>query len=231
MNRPTSGLRRATRAGILLATLVPLAGGLACAQTVRGQAHPSLADLDVPIRRLAVVPLRATGSLARQQDEEVGPGPDRATELVGHHLTEALARRGIEVVPPDDAARALGLVGAPMERLVPRAVARTLHTKLGVDAVLIGEAWRYVERSGQAAGTRQPASIGFEVVLYRAPGGQKLWSGVFDETQQALLDNVLSTSRYPGGGARWLTAEELLRWGATETANSVPLGPPAPTAR
>jgi hypothetical protein len=89
--------------------------------------------------------------------------------------------------------------------------------------VLLGDAWRYVERSGEAAGTLRPASIGFEVTLYSAPGGQKLWSGVFDETQRALGENVLNAGRYPGGGTRWLTAEELLRWGATETATAMPV--------
>jgi hypothetical protein len=61
------------------------------------------------------------------------------------------------------------------------------------------------------------------VTLYTAPGSEKLWSAVFSETQQPLSSNVLSTTRYPGGGMRWLTAEELARWGAEETVRALPL--------
>ena len=28
--------------------------------------------------------------------------------------------------------------------------------------------------------------------------------------------------RYPGGGTRWLTAEELSQWGASEVAQAMP---------
>jgi hypothetical protein len=47
---------------------------------------------------------------------------------------------------------------------------------------------------------------------------------VFNETQRPLSSNVLVASRYPGGGSRWLSAEELARWGAEETARSMPIG-------
>jgi hypothetical protein len=36
---------------------------------------------------------------------------------------------------------------------------------------------------------------------------------------------VLQTIRYPGGGTRWLTLEELARWGAREVARDLPAGP------
>ena len=55
------------------------------------------------------------------------------------------------------------------------------------------------------------------------PVKHELWNGVFAETQQALSENILSTYGYPGGGMRWLTAEELARWGAEETVLQIPL--------
>jgi hypothetical protein len=196
---------------------------LGCAETVRTQAHPALSERTGAIDEIAVAPFRATGSLAVQSDPRLGPPPDEAVVLVARQVSEALARRGIRVIPPEDVARVLGPDALGAERLIPLAVARAAHAEFGADAVLIGEAWRYVERSGEAAGTLRPASVGFEVTLYAAPGGQKLWSGVFDETQRALGENVLNAGRYPGGGTRWLTAEELLRWGATETATAMPV--------
>lgn len=221
-----------SRLALVAVLLLGCCGALACAEPVRTQVHPGLRQLESPIDSVAVVPVQATGSLATQSDTRVGPPPEEATALVSRHIGEALGRRGVNVVAAEDSARALGLEAGSTERLVPRAVARVMHEQFGVDAVLMGTAWRYVERSGQAAGTRRPASVGFEVVLYEAPGGQKLWSSIFNETQQGLGENVLTAGRLPGGGTRWLTAEELLSWGATETAAAVPLGPQttAPTS-
>ena len=204
--------------------LVGSAAAPGCAESVRTQTHPGLRQLESPIRSIAVVPFRATGSLPKQWDSRVGPPPAEATALVSRHVGEALVKRGLNVVAAEDSARTLGIEAGSTERLVPRGVARKMHEQFGVDAILLGSVWRYVERSGQAAGTRRPASIGFEVVLYEAPSGQKLWSSIFDETQQALGENVLTAGRLPGGGLRWLTAEELLHWGSTETATAVPVG-------
>ena len=127
------------------------------------------------------------------------------------------------MVPAEDVARVLPTEASPERPLVPRVVAQVAATEFGAYAVLLGEVSRFEERSGQAAGTRHPAGVGFEVTLYTAPGAQKLWSAVFNETQQALSENVLSTYRYPGGGMRWLTAEELAQWGAKETVRALPI--------
>jgi hypothetical protein len=209
----------------LAAALVLAASLVACAPTVRGQPHPALGEYRGPIRSVAVVPFRASSPLVTERDPAISPGPSVVTALAGRHVSESLAARGVAVVTADDVARALGLETGADQRLVPRTVAAVLHERFGVDTIVMGEVWRFVERSGQAAGTLRPASAGFEATIYAAPGGQKLWSGVFDETQRALSENVLNVRRYPGGGSRWLSGEELLRWGAMEWAKSVPLLP------
>jgi hypothetical protein len=73
-------------------------------------------------------------------------------------------------------------------------------------------------------GTLHPAAVGFRVALQGADG-RTLWSAEFDERQQPLGDNVLRAGQYPGAGTRWLTAEELARWGAQQTVKALPLGP------
>ena len=100
------------------------------------------------------------------------------------------------------------------------------HTFWGENApVLVGEVWRYRERSGEALGSSRPASVAFEVTLFAAPDGRKIWQGRFDETQQSITANPLRARRYPGGGTRWLTAAELARWGAKQVAESLPRAP------
>ena len=203
--------------------LLILISAAGCAETVHSRDFPALHDRREPITRIAVAPFQATGRLAQMTGSTTAVTPSVATALITRYVSEALASRGISVVPADDVARALATESSAGERLVPRAVAQVVATKFGADAMLLGTVARFDERRGQAAGATHPAAVGFEVTLYTAPGSQKLWNGVFAETQQALSENILSTYRYPGGGMRWLTAEELARWGAEETVLQIPL--------
>ena len=204
----------------LLLVLTCAAG---CVTTVDSRDYPALRERKASITRIAVAPFRATGSLAQMPETATGVTPRLATTLIARYVSEALASRGKAVVPAEDVARVLAIEPSPERRLVPRMVAQVVATEFGADAVLLGEVSRFEERSGQAAGTLHPAGVGFEVTLYAAPGAQKLWNAAFNETQQPLSSNVLSTYRYPGGGMRWLTAEELARWGAEETMAALPI--------
>jgi hypothetical protein len=186
-----------------------LAAGLACAGTVAERSYPALAERG-PIVRIAVAPFGAA-------PEEAQP----ASALVARSLTEALVDRGIEVVGPEDVARALG-GREPAE--VP-ALAALVKRQFDADALVLGEITRWVEREGEAAGTQRPAAVGVRVELYDAPAGERLWEGSFDRTQQAMSENLLLTPRYPGGGTRWLTAEEFAQFAASELAAALPLAP------
>ena len=214
-------LSRALRAGLLGLLLVAVPG---CAPIVRVESRPALAGLAQPIAVIAMAPFTPTGRLAQPRAQEGSESPSLATSLVAHQVAEALRTR-VTVVPAEDIGRALGTERAPLVRLVPAEVARLAAAEYGADAVLLGEVSRFVSRSGEAAGTLRPASVGFAVSLYAAPGGQLLWRAHFDETQKALSENLFVTGRYPGRGTRWLTAEELSRWGAEATAAQLPLGP------
>lgn len=198
----------------LLGTLALFA--TACTETVATQARPALAELAAPIRRVAVIPF-ATSPLVRQ--EARGTEPRVAAQFVSRYVAEALAARGVEVVAPEDVAATLAGADPSLR------AAAVLAEKHGVDAVLLGDLTRWEEREGEAFGTLHAAAVGFRVTLQSAPSGKALWSAEFDERQQPLGDNVLRAGQYPGGGTRWLTAEELARWGAQETVRALPLEP------
>ena len=195
------------------AALVLWAGAatLGCVGTVVQQSFPALEQRRAPIQRIAVAPLVTRPEAAAN-----------AAPVVARYLVDALAERGFEVVPPEEVGRVSGAL--PPASGLPE-LAATLKRELGVDALLVGEITRWVEREGGAAGTQRPASVGLEVELYGAPDAQRLWRGEFDRTQQSLLENVLLTPRYPGGGTRWLTAEEFAQFGARELAAALPLAP------
>jgi len=193
--------------------LVLLAGAVApgCVGTVVQQSFPALDSARAPIQRIAVAPLGVRPEAA------VGAAP-----VVARYLVDAFAARGFEVVPPEEVARVSGALPAAAGL---HELAATLKREFGADAVLVGTITRWVEREGGAAGSQRPASVGLLVDLYGAPDAHRLWRGDFDHTQQAGLENVLLTPRYPGGGARWLSAEEFAQFGASELAAALPLVP------
>lgn len=204
--------------------LVAAAGACAasgCAETIRSRPGPALAQREEPVRRVAVAPfeLRIPGRPGSGSSE--GAVPPVAAALVARQVAEALAAEGYEVVPPEDVSRALLEGGVPFSRSRPGPALSLLERAFGVDAVLLGEIWRYRERVGSAAGATRPASVGFEIRLVDARDGQLLYEAVFDETQRPVSENVLNAARYPGGGSRWLTAAELSGWGARELARAL----------
>lgn len=211
-----SRLRLVLAFGVLAA-----AGAAGCAATVRQTTHPALAEQKLTLTRVAVAPFGLSPAAAREA-QRTGVGGEQAA-LVSARIAEALAQSGLAVIGPDDLRRALGPSdgGAPVSAAT---AARVAHERFGADAVVIGTLSRWHERGGRAAGTTEPASVGFEATLVRAPGGEKLWTGVFDETQRALTENVFNIGRYPGGGTRWLSAEEMTRWGAESIARAMPRG-------
>lgn len=182
-----------------------LIAALGCAGTVVERPYPALAERGEPIRKVAVAPIAA-----RPEEAAAAAG------LVSRHLAEALAARGIEVVAPEDVAH-LDTGGG-----VPELAAAALR-QFGADALLVGEITRWVEREGEAMGSQRPAAVGIRVTLHGAPAGERLWQGEFDRTQQPLLENVLLTPRYPGGGTRWLTADEFAHFATDELAAAMPV--------
>jgi hypothetical protein len=190
---------------LALAAGVALVAALGCVGTVIEQPYPALAERSEPIRRVAVAPIAMRPE-----------GAADAAALVSRHLAEALATRGIQVVAPEEVAHVDTGAGVPE---LAAAVAR----QFGADALLVGEITRWVEREGEALGSQRPAAVGIRVVLHGAPTGERLWQGEFDRTQQAMLENVLLTPRYPGGGTRWLTASEFAHFAADELATAMPV--------
>lgn len=228
--------RVSARRAAALALVVALAG--CTVRTVQQRVYPRLQEGIEPIHRVALAPFSAAGDVADAErraelDASVGsaprtagPGAGEGQALVARYLAEALANQGLDVTTHEDLGRALGEAGSSLE---PREVARLAAERFGAQGVLIGNVARFRERRA-GVGEDRAASVWFEVSLYKAPEGDRLWTGVFNETQRDLSSNVLVAARYPGGGMRWLSVDELARWGAGETARSMPLGATTGTA-
>jgi hypothetical protein len=208
------------RISVLIVLAFAVTGASCQPDLVQGQATSALGDHK--IQKIAVVPLAISAGIP-EPTEGAGTTPSVAATIVAHQLTEALAARGIEMVAPSDMARVLELAGEELATPRPLVAARIAASEFGADAILSGTLIRWVERGGSARGAADPAAVGFEISLRATPGAARLWNGTFDERQKPLGENVLVTSQYPGGGTRWLTAEELARWGARQLVAAIPL--------
>ena len=208
-----------------LAALAPFALSLACAQAGIGP-RPVVTErpIHVPtasLGRIAVMPFYPTPELGRGIPAGSPVSAADAADLVSTFVTDALRAQGFAVVHPNDLLAAFVAQGRPLPRLDPREAGALAAREFGASAVLVGKVYRYREREGEAYGALRPASVGYEMALHEAPGGRKLWTSRFDETQQPITADVFNVQRYPGGGRRWLTAAELARWGADGTARAL----------
>ena len=97
-----------------------------------------------------------------------------------------------------------------------------LGRELNVDFVMVCILFRFEERVGSSLGVEKPASVAFDLHLYRVRDGQKVWDGDFDETQKALFDNLLQAGSFFKQGAKWLTAEQLAEGGMDGVLKKLP---------
>jgi hypothetical protein len=175
------------------------------------------------IKVIAMVPFYARPELLESLAGQP-MGGEQVAALVTGFFGDALVAEGVRVVPASDLALAFTSQGRATPRRDPRAAAELAAVNFGATSVVLGEVYRWRERSGEALGTDRPASVGYELSLHEAPSGRRLWSSRFDETQRPLSADVRNLRRYPGGGSRWLTAAELARWGAAAAAESLVQG-------
>jgi len=78
-----------------------------------------------------------------------------------------------------------------------------------VDAILAGYIFHFKERVGTRYSVESPASASFSLFLTRVSDGRIVWRGFFEETQQALSENLLKLGKFIKRKARWITARKL----------------------
>lgn len=201
---------RLAAGALLAATALALAACAGPGPTVEGRV---LEVRPGALERVAIVPFLPAPTLSRDAGPEA-LGALEAADVVARIVGEAFTDAGIEMVAPNDLIIGFEGRGQVLPRQDAVANAAVAARDFGATAIVVGRLLRYREREGGPAGTLRPASVHFEVNVYSAPGGEPLYTGRFDQTQQALSANPLLARRYPGGGTRWLTAAELTRWGA-----------------
>ena len=173
------------------------------------------------LKRIAVLPFSHRDTM-RTSSDAGATTPEIAAELVARFMTEAMNKRGIQVIPASDLSTALSAQGLKPMDINPRTAAELAAAEFGATAIMIGQVSRYRERQGEKFGSTGAASVAFNATIYATDPVQRVWSRQFDETQRALSEHIVNARRYPGGGMRWLTAAELAQWGAESMVDELP---------
>ena len=176
-----------------------------------------LESSDQPIAR----PLSKPFPLPRAGNESLSQGAELVlTRIVSESLKKRFQER---VVPPAQVEDACRAVCGDAALDTPRKRAVRLGEALEANLVMVGTVWRFREKGALTEMPDSPASVGFALYLVDVNTGVRLWRGSFDGTQKALTEDVLGGMKQLGMGVRWLSAEELARYGVTSVLKTLKL--------
>jgi len=144
-------------------------------------------------------------------------------QVLTRYVQEALERRREDTAIPFGQVReAYDQIAMDATEDTPITLAQRLGKEVDAQYVLVGTVWRYREREGGSRAVQKPASVSFSVHLIRTADGKLVWEKTFAETQRSLSENVLEARAFFERGAKWLTADELARYGVDEIMKDFP---------
>jgi Peptidoglycan-synthase activator LpoB len=215
---------------VLIAALVWLGAG--CQKPIK----PSGAELLLPegVKRVLVLSFRNMAKIYGENTSIRSPLSGKvfytgavkkgSEELLADKLVSLLEQRGqFQLIPPDQAE---GLVLDPAAIASSdeseRHLVQEMGRQLSADAVFVGHLYRFQDRIGAKYASDSPASVAFDLNLVRVADGRLLWSGSFDETQQALNENLFLLGRFLKRKGSWITAEEMALTAMTDQIERLP---------
>ena len=140
-----------------------------------------------------------------------GPASEDANRLLTDLLVDALQRQtAFQTVPSREAYAvmdALKSAGDSQPSML-KMLAQT-GRMLNADMVIQGYLYRFKDRVGANYSAESAASVAFDVYLIDCVHQKLVWSGYFDQTQQALTDDLRYIGAFFRRGGRWVTAEEM----------------------
>jgi hypothetical protein len=182
---------------------------MAMAPFIKGRYGTSLKDtMDAPISGISYDP------------ENVSEEADRILTALVHQELER--RYGNRVIPLLEGVIIFDRIPRGEDRETLRTLARKTGEILEANVIMAGHVWRYKRRVGSALGVSDPASVGFGICLIDVATGKMLWQRSFEKTQQSLSENILDAKAFFKTGAKWLTADDLARFGIKEIFKKYP---------
>ena len=155
------------------------------------------------------------------QWSDVPPGSENILTKLLYQKIEAI--RTFNVIPPEVVEEALNVLQEKEGEKRPMTIPFQLGRGLGADFIMVGFLFRFEERIGSSLGVERPASVGFDLHLFRLRDEKMVWEGRFNETQRPLSENLLKIVSFFRRKASWVTAEELASGGMDELLKKLPI--------
>jgi hypothetical protein len=147
-----------------------------------------------------------------------------ADQIMTRLVNDALQLRfADQLVSMEDAAAGYAEAIRDQTLDTPRKLAKKFGENLHADLVVIGTIWRYREKGTVEENPDSPASVAFSVYLMEVASGKRLWRDAFDGTQKILSEDVLGGLKQINMGLRWLSVNELARYGVKNVFRKFPL--------
>jgi hypothetical protein len=147
---------------------------------------------------------------------DAGPMMTRLVHSTLHH------RFGGSVMPMEKVRSAYAGIRLVETRDTPRTLTRRLGEALSADLVMFGMVWRYRDIGAVDGGPEQPSSVAFVLYLVDPVSGRRIWRGIFSETQEYAFKNMFKFKDRIKMGLKWLTADQLARYGVKQTLDKFP---------
>jgi TolB-like protein len=155
------------------------------------------------------------------EDDSLKEGADKILT----RMLQSMVNRDFrgQAIPMEQAVKAFEILKFDYSKATPKVVLLELGEMLKVDYMMAGNIWRYRERVGTSFSAERPASVAFAVYLVDVKSGKIIWEDTYDETQQSLTENLFNIKDFFKQGVKWLTAEELARYGMKKMFDDFPL--------
>jgi len=154
--------------------------------------------------------------------------PNARRELTGLIYQKLAAFPQLEIVALNEVERATTKEDFKRD---PMGSALNIGEAFGVDGVVMGWGFRYEERIGSAFSVHRPASVSFVIHLVGVKEGSVLWSGLFQETQQPLSEDILRFASFLRRRGTWRKARGLASVGMDEVLVSFPASRERPESK
>ena len=152
----------------------------------------------------------------------------KVIEDADHFLTEHLIsiinrHKGIQLISLNKARKVYNQLLPQGEKEIPnREKVVEIGRTLGANAVLVGYVYRFKDREGTPYSVDTPASVAFDIDLVDVKDGQIIWYGRFNETQQALTEDLFQLKKFIKRKGGWITAWEMAVSGLEEVFQTFP---------
>ncbi len=147
-----------------------------------------------------------------------------ADRILTAYVQEELERRyGERAVPLTKTRETYGLIPKDNKVDTPLSVTKRLGEALEANLMVLGTVRKYRRRTADTDEGYKAVAVAFTLYVIDVPTGKVLWKDRFAESQSTFTDDILRRRKGVKKGMKWLTADEMARYGVKEIFNRCPL--------